>query len=40
MKILNISQINKLDHPDVKDLGGSTEKSRMKYRMKIIKNFL
>ena len=32
--------MNKLDHPDVKDLGGSNEKSRKKYRLSLIKNFL
>jgi len=31
--------MTKLDHPDVKDLGGSSEKSRKKYRMGIIKSF-
>ena len=40
MKPLNIQKIAKLDHPDVKDLGGSSEKSRKKYRMAIIKSFL
>ena len=40
MKPLNIQKIAKLDHPDVKDLGGSSEKSRKKYRMTIIKSFL
>jgi hypothetical protein len=29
-----------MDHWDVKDYGGSTEKSRKHYRMKIVKNFL
>ena len=40
MKPINIQKIAKLDHPDVKDLGGSSEKSRKKYRMAIIKSFL
>ena len=29
-----------LDHSDVKDLGGKTDKERRKYRVKIIKSFL
>lgn len=29
-----------LDHPDVKDLGGRTEKQRRSYRVQIIKSFL
>jgi hypothetical protein len=40
MKTVNLATMNKLDHADVKDLGGSTEKSRKKYRLGIIKNFL
>ena len=32
--------MNVMDHDDVKDLGGSSEKQRRKYRLQIIKNFL
>lgn len=40
MKTVNLNTMNKLDHSDVKDLGGATEKSRKKYRLSIIKSFL
>ena len=40
MKTTNVTTMNKLDHSDVKDLGGSTEKSRKKFRLSIIKGFL
>ena len=40
MKTVNLNAMNKMDHDDVKDIGGSSETQRRKYRLKIIKNFL
>lgn len=40
MKAININVMKNLDHSDVKDLGGKTDKERRKYRVKIIKSFL
>ena len=40
MKAININLMKNLDHPDVKDLGGKTDKDRRKYRIRIIKSFL
>ena len=40
MKTVNLIAMSKMDHDDVKDMAGSTEKQRRKYRLSIIKNFL
>ena len=40
MKTVNLSAMNRMDHDDVKDLGGASETQRRKYRLKIIKSFL
>ena len=40
MKAINVNVLKNLDHPDVKDLGGRTEKQRRQYRTSIIKSFL
>lgn len=40
MKITHLSQMNSMDHDDVKELAGGSEKLKKKYRLKIIKRFL
>jgi hypothetical protein len=40
MKAINVNVMKNLDHPDVKDIGGRSEKQRRQYRVGIIKSFL
>ena len=39
MKIVNVNEMNKLDHDDIKD-NSSTENQRKQARLKIINNFV
>jgi len=40
MKTINANAMNRMDHPDVKDLAGVSEKQRRKYRIAIIQKFV
>ena len=40
MKVLNLSNLSKMDHADVKEQAGTNEKQRRAFRMAIIKKFI